>query len=79
MRNDMYKDFLRYERGKIIDSQVSFLLNNFFFEKINKEHFTRYYFPLFETVSYHMNQIIVKENYKVDYIYFIRNGIYILL
>ena len=74
MRNDMYKDFLRYERGKIIDSQVSFLLNNFFFEKINKEHFTRYYFPLFETVSYHMNQIIVKENDKVDYIYFIRNG-----
>ena len=74
MRNDIYKDFIKHERGKIIDSQVGFLLNNFFFEKRNKEHFTRYYFPMFETVNYHMNQIIVKENEKVDYIYFIKSG-----
>ena len=74
MHIDIYKDFLRHERSKIIDSQVSFLLNNFFFKKINRDLFTKNYFNLFEIVSYNMNQIIVKENEKVDYIYFIKNG-----
>ena len=74
LRNDMYKDFIKLERAKIIDSQVDFFLNNFFFSKIHKEHFTKLYFPLFETVNYKMNQIIVKENEKVDYVYFIKSG-----
>ena len=74
MHIDIYKDFLKHERSKIIDSQVTFLLSNFFFEKIKREYFTKNYFHLFETVSYHINQIVVKENEKVDYIYFIKNG-----
>jgi len=73
--NDMYKDFIKRERAKIIDSQVYFFLNNFFFEKITKEHFIRYYFPLFESINYTLNQIIISENEKVEYIYFIKSGI----
>ena len=34
MNIDIYKDFLKHERGKIIDSQVTFLLNNFFYKKL---------------------------------------------
>ena len=73
--NDIYKDFIKRERAKIIDSQVNFFLNNFFFEKITKEHFIRYYFPLFESINFTLNQIIISENEKVEYIYFIKSGI----
>ena len=72
--NDMYKDFIKREKAKIIDSQVSFFLNNFFFEKISKEVFIRYYFPFFENVNYNLDQVIIKENEKVEYIYFIKSG-----
>ena len=73
--NEIYKDFIKRERAKIIDSQVNFFLNNFFFEKITKEHFIRYYFPLFESINFTLNQIIISENEKVEYIYFIKSGI----
>ena len=73
--NEIYKDFIKRERAKIIDSQANFFLNNFFFEKITKEHFIRYYFPLFESINFILNQIIISENEKVEYIYFIKSGI----
>ena len=73
--NEYYKDFIKREKAKIIDSQVSFLLNNFFFDKIPKEHFIRYYYSLFETVNYSLNQLIISQNEKVEYIYFIKSGI----
>ena len=73
--NDMYKEFIKREKAKIIDSQVSFLLNNFFFEKISKEHFIRYYFSLFEPLNFTLDQIIISENEKVEYVYFIKSGI----
>ena len=75
MNNDMYKEFIKRERAKIIDAQVSFFLNNFFFERISKEYFIRYYFPLFEPVSYSLNQVIISQNEKVHYVYFIKSGV----
>ena len=74
INNDLYKEYLKREKAKILDAQVSFFINNFFFEKITKDHFIRNYFPLFETVSYTLNQIIISENEKVEYIYFIKSG-----
>ena len=73
--NYMYKDFLRREKAKIIDSQITFLLNNFFFENITREYFIHYYFPLFEAVNFSLDQIIISENQKVEYVYFIKSGI----
>ena len=75
MKNEIYKKFIKNEKARIIESQVGFLLNNFFFQRINKDHFTKIYFPLFETVSYPMNHFIVKENEKVEYVYFIKSGV----
>ena len=74
INNDLYKEFIKREKAKILDAQVSFFINNFFFEKISKEHFIRNFFSLFETVTYTLNQIIISENQKVEYIYFIRSG-----
>ena len=74
INNDLYKDFIKREKAKILDAQVSFFINNFFFEKISKEHFIRNFFSLFETVTFTLNQIIISENQKVEYIYFIRSG-----
>ena len=75
MNNDIYKDFIKREKAKIIDAQVSFFLNNFFFDKITKEHFIRYYFSFFEAVSFTLNQKIISQDEKVDYIYFIKSGV----
>ena len=75
MNNDMYKEFIKREKAKIIDAQVSFFLNNFFFDRISKEYFIRYYFPLFEPVSYSLDQVIISQNEKVHYVYFIKSGI----
>ena len=73
--SDMYNDFIKREKAKIIDSQITFFLNNFFFENIAREYFIHYYFPLFEAVNFSLDQIIISENQKVEYVYFIKSGI----
>ena len=57
--SDMYNDFIKREKAKIIDSQITFFLNNFFFENIAREYFIHYYFPLFEAVNFSLDQIII--------------------
>ena len=73
--SDIYNDFIKREKAKIIDSQITFFLNNFFFENIAREYFIHYYFPLFEAVNFSLDQIILSENQKVEYVYFIKSGI----
>ena len=73
--SDIYNDFIKREKAKIIDSQITFFLNNFFFENIAREYFIHYYFPLFEAVNFSLDQIIISENQKVEYVYFIKSGI----
>ena len=74
MRNDIYKEFMKNERHKIKAEQINFLTQNFFFNSIDKIIFTKIYYNLFDFECYNINEIIIKENNKVDYLYFIKNG-----
>ena len=74
MRNDIYKEFMKNEKHKIKAEQINFLTQNFFFNSIDKTIFTNIYYNLFDFQCYNINEIILKENSKVDYLYFIKNG-----
>ena len=74
MRNDIYKEFMKNEKHKIKAEQINFLTQNFFFNTIDKTIFTKIYYNLFDFECYNINEIIIKENSKVDYLYFIKKG-----
>ena len=74
MRNDIYVEFMKNQKYKIKTDQINFLTQNFFFNSINKFLFEKLYYDLFEYENYKMNDIILKENTKVEYLYFIQKG-----
>ena len=74
MRNDIYVEFMKNQKYKIKTDQINFLTQNFFFSSINKFLFEKLYYDLFEYENYKMNDIILKENTKVEYLYFIQKG-----
>jgi len=74
MRNDIYKEFMKNQQHKIKAEQINFLTQNFFFNSIDKTIFENIYYNLFEFECYNINEIIIKENNKVDYLHFIKNG-----
>ena len=74
MRNDIYIEFMRNQKNKIKSEQINFLTQNYFFSSINRFIFEKIYFDLFEYENYKMNDIILKENAEVDYLYFIQKG-----
>ena len=74
MRNDIYVEFMRNQKTKIKAEQINFLVQNFFFTSISKYIFEKLYYDLFYFENYKINEIIVKENSKVDYLYFIKSG-----
>ena len=75
MKNDIYSEFMKNQKKKIKADQINFLIQNFCFTSINKHIFEKIYYNLFDFEHYKINDIIVKENTPVDYIYFIKNGI----
>ena len=74
MRNDIYIEFMKNQKNKIKTDQINFLIDNFFFNSISKFLFEKLYFDLFDYENYKMNDIIIEENTKVDYLYFIQSG-----
>ena len=73
-KHDIYDEFISHMRSKLVGNQVDFLLNNFFFSSIYKGFFDKIYLKLFEYSKYYVNQIIVKENDPIKYIYFVKTG-----
>ena len=61
-------------KAKYSGNRDQFLLNNFFFSSISKITFEKVYLKFFEYVKYYSNQIIIKENDPINYIYFIKSG-----
>ena len=74
MRNDIYSEFMKNQKTKIKLEQINFLLQNFFFSSINRIIFEKLYYDLFDFENYKNNEIILKENTPVDYLYFIKSG-----
>ena len=74
MKTDLYNEFVRKIKSKLLGNQINFLLDNFFFRSIYKNYFEKYYFKFFDLVQYKMKQIIVKENEPIQFCYFIKSG-----
>jgi hypothetical protein len=51
-----------------------FLVENFFFKKMNYKFFEKKYFPHFIYEEYHRGSIILNENENNKYIYFLKDG-----
>ena len=74
IKTDLYNEYVRRIKSKLLVNQINFLLDNFFFRSIYKNYFEKYYFKYFELVEYRIKQIIVKENEPIQHIYFIKSG-----
>ena len=74
MKNDIYLEFMKIQKNKIKAEQINFLVQNFFFNSIGKLIFEKIYYDLFEYENYKINDIILKENTEVEYLYFIQSG-----
>ena len=74
IRNDIYKEFMHNKKYKLLDDQILFLQNHFFFSSINRSIFEKNYFCLFEFECYDNYENIIIENTPVNYLYFIQKG-----
>ena len=74
IKTDLYNEFVRRIKSKLLGNQINFLLDNFFFRSIYKNYFEKYYFKFFDLIEYKMKQIIVKENEPIKFCYFIKSG-----
>ena len=74
IKTDLYNEFVRRIRSKLLADQINFLLDNFFFRSIYKNYFEKYYFKYFDLVEYKIKQIIVNENDPIKFCYFIKSG-----
>ena len=70
----MFNQFLDDAKDKVSSKQVDFLVNNFFFQSINKVIFEKFYLNNFEFENYHSGQKIFGENESIKYLYFIKKG-----
>ena len=71
---DIFNEYISKMKAKYSGNRDQFLLNNFFFSSISKITFEKVYLKFFEYVKYYSNQIIIKENDPINYIYFIKSG-----
>ena len=73
-KTELYNEFVRRIKSKLLSNKINFLLDNFFFGSIFKGFFEKYYFKYFELIHYKMKQIIIKENDPILFCYFIKSG-----
>ena len=70
----LYGRHIFNEKQVILDKEINYLHSNFFFSKIQITNFVKNYFDYFIMVKYKKNQVLFKENYPLEYIYFIKSG-----
>ena len=70
----LYGRHIFNEKQIILDREINYLHSNFFFSKIQISNFVNKYFDYFIIEKYNKNQVIFKENYPLEYIYFIKSG-----
>lgn len=69
-----YNSYLKQEKQRITLKEINFLLNNFFFDKIPFKIFEKI-FANFILEEKKKNDVIIREDSDVKYIYFIKEGI----
>ena len=69
-----YSYYLRDEKQKLTKKEVEFLVKNFFFKCILHHQFEKKYLNYFIYEEGYKNEIIIRENTQIDYVYFIKEG-----
>lgn len=71
---DIYIDHIFAETNKRKMKEIAQLIENYFFQSVNKLFFEKKYFNLFRTKEVPRGEILTSQDDPVDCVYFVRNG-----
>ena len=74
LTNRLYINNILVKKAINLEKKTSFLSKNYLFNKIPQKKFEKRYFSLFIYETYHKGDILFKENDKLQYVYFIKEG-----
>ena len=74
LTNKLYIHNILIKKAINLEKKTSFLSKNYLFNKIPPKKFEKKYFSLFIYETYHKGDILFKENDKLQYVYFIKEG-----
>ena len=74
LHNDMYRALLYENNRKLKSFDVIFICKNFFFNDISTTIFNKNYYPFFKLLTQTKDDIIYKQNNKVNSVFFIKEG-----
>ena len=72
--NHHYNSYIRIEKQRLTNKEISFLVDNFFFKNIPYKLFEHKTFAYFYYGERTKGEIICKENHTLEYLYFIKEG-----
>ena len=70
----LYINNILTKKAIVLEKKTSFLCKNYLFKKIPQKKFEKKYFSYFIFDTYHKGDILYKENEKLKYVYFIKEG-----
>ena len=70
----LYNSVLVSSINLIKEYDISFLQKNYFFNQISPKYFDKLYFPMFKLLSKEKNEMIYKQNTKLNSVYFLKEG-----
>ena len=74
LKNEIYKALLFENNRKLKSFDVIFICKNFFFNDISTTIFNKNYYPFFKLLTKSKDDIIYKQNNKVNSVFFIKEG-----
>ena len=74
LTNKLYINNILVKKAINLEKKTSFFSKNYLFNKIPPKKFEKKYFSLFIYETYHKGDILFKENDKLKYVYFIKEG-----
>ena len=70
----LYLSHVLTKKAIILERKTAFLSKNYLFNKIPQKKFEKRYFSWFILEKYHKDEILFRENDKLEYVYFIKEG-----
>ena len=74
LNSKLYLNNVLTKKAIIIERKTAFLSQNYLFNKIPQKKFEKRYFSWFILETYNKGEILFKENDKLKYVYFIKEG-----
>ena len=74
INNKLYINNILTKKAIILERKTAFLSKNYLFDKIPQKKFEKRYFSWFIFETLHRGDILYKENDKLEYVYFIKQG-----